>query len=135
MTAHAHECEQDSLRSQKTLRTLDLSYNKAGGKGASGFGRGLSQNQALRRLDLSDNALWGDAAASIGSGLAVNAALEELILDRNNVGDYGDCSYGSGIGLRSVGSQRPRIDTQAPRSSGTVCGRTRLCCSLASAIR
>ena len=88
----------DALASCATLRTLDLSDNGIGLKGARDGARGLRallaagggkapyNTSKITALGLAWNHLCGEAAIDVAEGLAANATLEVLDLAWNNFG-------------------------------------------------
>ena len=82
----------------KTLRSLDISYNGFGDEGAALFGRPLRHNNTLRHLSLAVNHIGSFgidrlAAAICGSrkkgGKKSRCALKSLNLSRNPLGKKG----------------------------------------------
>jgi hypothetical protein len=65
------------------VRTLDLSENKIGPKGASALGEALKVNAVMTTLDLFNNNIGPEGAIAIAEALKVNAVLTTLNLGYN----------------------------------------------------
>ena len=79
----------ECLKYNKSLTTLDLSYNVIGVDGAAALGECLKCNKLLTTLDLSDNEIVNDGAAALGECLKYNKSLTTLNLGSNKIGDDG----------------------------------------------
>ncbi len=77
------------LRSNRTLRRLNMSTCEIGEFGASRLGGSLSENSVLESLDLSFNMVNDEAARAIAVGLLRNRALLTLNLGWNGITHQG----------------------------------------------
>ncbi|XP_066025377.1 NLR family CARD domain-containing protein 3-like isoform X3 [Pocillopora verrucosa] len=79
----------ECLKYNKSLTTLDLSYNEIDDDGAAALGECLKYNKSLTTLHLSDNEIGNDGAAALGECLKSNKSLTTLDLSFNKIGDNG----------------------------------------------
>ncbi|XP_051959406.1 leucine-rich repeat-containing protein 45 isoform X2 [Xyrauchen texanus] len=79
------------LRSNTTVKVLDLKGNNMRGTGAEALGQLLVRNKVLRRLVLEWNALgmWEEGFAIFCEGLASNTSLNQLDLRNNQINHQG----------------------------------------------
>eukprot|EP01112_Ceratiomyxa_fruticulosa_P014495 TRINITY_DN4153_c0_g1_i2.p1 TRINITY_DN4153_c0_g1~~TRINITY_DN4153_c0_g1_i2.p1 ORF type:complete len:497 (+),score=76.78 TRINITY_DN4153_c0_g1_i2:163-1491(+) len=77
------------LKSTKTLKKLDWSYNDIGYIGAVSLARGLRENSTLTKLKLRKCSIEGYAALGIGDVLKTNKSIKKLDLRDNEMGDQG----------------------------------------------
>uniref|UniRef100_A0A6B2L038 Leucine Rich Repeat family protein n=1 Tax=Arcella intermedia TaxID=1963864 RepID=A0A6B2L038_9EUKA len=84
------------LKSNHTLRVINLSNCQIGDPGIISIFNGLMQNSSLKCINLSDNKFGPEGISSLASYLAVNNTLETLnlsssvfSLSRNTIGDEG----------------------------------------------
>ena len=89
------------FRLNRTLTSLDLTYNKIGDLGAATLGEALQSNCCLNQIYLCGNAIGAFGAACLGKGLKSNHTLTRLCLTENVIGDQGAEALGNG--LRSNG--------------------------------
>ena len=89
------------FRLNRTLTSLDLTYNKIADSGAATLGEALQSNCCLNQLYLCGNAIGDFGAACLGKGLNSNHTLTRLCLTENVIGDQGAEALGNG--LRSNG--------------------------------
>ena len=78
-----------SLRDNQTLRKLILAYNTFGDKGSQYMGMSLITNRSIEVLDLSYNSVSPAAAMVIANAFVDNSSLRLLNLDGNKVGVRG----------------------------------------------
>ena len=78
-----------SLRQNKTLKTLALSYNKLDDKGGLFLSDMLVRNRGLKKLHLGANRLTETTAGYLGVALAKNNSLEYLDISRNHLRSFG----------------------------------------------
>jgi Ran GTPase-activating protein (RanGAP) involved in mRNA processing and transport len=77
----------EMLRSNSTLRGLDLGWNALEDEGAIAVVRALQRNNStLKELSLARNGLRVDAAREIGTMMSTNSCLEVLSLADNDMG-------------------------------------------------
>ncbi|XP_051522528.1 leucine-rich repeat-containing protein 45 isoform X2 [Myxocyprinus asiaticus] len=81
----------NGLRSNTTVKMLDLKGNNMRGTGAEALGQLLVRNKVLRRLVLEWNALgmWEEGFAIFCEGLASNISLTQLDLRNNQINHQG----------------------------------------------
>jgi len=75
------------MKHNNTLRSLNLSDNQIGEKGAGAVARVLAASPALRVLNLAKNDLGEEGGALIGEALAYNSTLRDLSLALNAIGN------------------------------------------------
>jgi Ran GTPase-activating protein (RanGAP) involved in mRNA processing and transport len=79
----------EALRSNSTLRNLDLGANQIGAAGAKPLSSMLCENRALRTLGLSGNRFGDEGINALVDGLSQNPTLLELDLSSNEIGVKG----------------------------------------------
>lgn len=79
----------DSIRENRFLTHLDLSYNALGSSATCILGEALMENNKLRHLNLSNNSIDAIAAMTVSISLRENWSLREVILDGNPIGEQG----------------------------------------------
>lgn len=79
----------DAIATNISLKTLDLSHNRIGVKGADNLGKALMKNKKLEELMLSHNEIGDKGVEAIVEGLRQHPMLRTLTLDGNGVGDKG----------------------------------------------
>ena len=84
----------ECLKYNKSLTTLDLSYNEIDDDGAAALGECLKYNKSLTTLNLSDNEIGNDGAAALVECLKDNKSLTTLDLTFNIIGDNGAAALG-----------------------------------------
>ncbi|KAL1519271.1 hypothetical protein AB1Y20_022800 [Prymnesium parvum] len=93
-----------ALRSNRSVRLLDLSFTSLGPAGGEAIGRVLLANRTITSLNLSRNQLGGGAlewARALADGLAANAALHSLDLSANNIGPRSCALLADGLRLNA----------------------------------
>lgn len=75
----------DGLQAACSLRHLNLSFNKFGGKSCICIGKALVENRSLYTMDLSGNDLHCDIFSALSTGLLENVTLIQLNLLRCNL--------------------------------------------------
>ncbi|CAF1690938.1 unnamed protein product, partial [Adineta ricciae] len=73
------------LENNKTITTLNLSFNQIQDDGAKYLADVLKQNQKLKTLDLRSNRIGNIGAQQLEIALKQNKTLEKLILTENNI--------------------------------------------------
>lgn len=74
-----------ALETNKSLRNLDLAFNRCANRGASAFGRALKKNNTLLTLNLNGNDIALEGGRGIVDGLMVNKTLHSLNLQGNQL--------------------------------------------------
>ena len=92
------------------LRTLDLSENEIGPKGASALGEALKVNLVVTTLSLYSNRIREEGAIAIMEALKVNAVLTSL--------DVGHIPEQAALGIVRVARQQDKITNLGLRSCG-----------------
>eukprot|EP00808_Paulinella_micropora_P018556 g67841.t1 len=77
------------LKVNKTLQTLDISWNSIGAQGAEHIAEALKVNNTVQTLNLYGNNIGPDGAKAIGKALEVNATLILIDLQSNLIGSAG----------------------------------------------
>ncbi|XP_060565677.1 leucine-rich repeat-containing protein 74B-like isoform X2 [Ruditapes philippinarum] len=75
----------EALRSNDTLRALDLSWNHIRGNGAIGLCKGVQANKGLETLLLSWNGFGFEGCTAMGYALKENTTLQALDLANNRI--------------------------------------------------
>ncbi|KAL6058667.1 Myotubularin-like phosphatase domain [Balamuthia mandrillaris] len=78
-----------ALRTNHTLKTLDLRFHYLGPATAKLLAHSLLTNHTLQTLNLAGNQLGNQGAQALAEALRVNHGLTDLNLKRNNVGPKG----------------------------------------------
>jgi len=78
-----------ALRTNTTLRSLDLVSSEVGTFGAMALGHSLKHNQYLTALDLDSNAIGPCGVQALPAALSQNQSLLTLRLNRNGLGPTG----------------------------------------------
>lgn len=76
----------EALKLNKSLKKLNLEFNKIGINGAKALATALAVNTTLTVLDLHYTGVEGEAVMAIANALKINAALITLNLDNNQIG-------------------------------------------------
>jgi len=79
----------DSLRYNKSLTYLDLSYNGFAHDGGLLIGKSLLYNHTLKTLILANNNIDASAAFTLCAAVIENPTLTFFQLDGNPIGDVG----------------------------------------------
>ncbi|KAJ3221928.1 hypothetical protein HK099_002961 [Clydaea vesicula] len=87
----------ESLRTNQTLITLNLSKNNLKNYGGKEFSEMLMENNTLKTLILKENKLTDDEAVHLAQGLKHNNTLLVLDLSGNEIGDIGAGELGLGL--------------------------------------
>jgi len=72
-----------ALETNKTLRILELSFNRIGPEGATAISKALEMNNTIHTLRLSGNDLELEGVAAIVKVLETNKSLQNLGIDGN----------------------------------------------------
>jgi hypothetical protein len=89
-----------SLRdNNRSITSLDLSYNGIGDSGACCLGEVLQKNGTLRHLALNGNGIGDIGACSLAVNLLESdtSHVEKLLLWRNNIGDAGFVAFAEAV--------------------------------------
>lgn len=73
----------------KSLRSLDLSYNAIGSDGGQIIGESLYDNKTMENLTLGHNNIDSEACFVICAATEHNFTLKQLVLDGNPIGEMG----------------------------------------------
>ena len=85
------------LKSDNTLRELNMSYNRLSDKGIVSIAEALKINSTLQLLNISHNIISNDGAVAISEYLMNNNTLQELNLSYNRVSDKGIVSIAKAL--------------------------------------
>ena len=90
------------VRTTKSLRKLDLSYNELGDEAGKKLGPAIAENDTLEELSLKWNQLRQDGALSIARSLIRNGRLKDLDLSWNGFADNGAAAVGRALKKNST---------------------------------
>ncbi|KAG0274110.1 hypothetical protein BGZ96_004491, partial [Linnemannia gamsii] len=79
----------EALKTNSTLTTLDLQYNKVGPHEVQAMAEALRTNSTMITLHLGNNMIGDSGAQSLSVALRTNSTLITLSLDHNSIGDEG----------------------------------------------
>ena len=91
-----------ALRSNATLRRLDVHGNNIGDAGCFALADALRCNATLAVLDLGRNKIGDDGAATLAGALRVNASLTVLNLHENCIRDAGAAALADALRVNSA---------------------------------
>ena len=86
-----------ALEVNKSITTIDLSYNQIGDLGASSLAKALEVNNSVTAIDLSRNQIGNPGAASLAKALEVNKNLLTIDLYCNHIGESGISLLGKAL--------------------------------------
>lgn len=81
----------DGLKTNLTLKRLNLKSNQISDDGAKVFCKTLETNRTLTKLDLTDNEIYDDGAKALHRGFKANCSLTVLEIEENNIDDMKWC--------------------------------------------
>ncbi|KAF9899014.1 hypothetical protein EC991_009784, partial [Linnemannia zychae] len=99
---HEVQAMAEVLRTNSTMITLDLGNNFIGGSGAQSLSAILQANSTLTTLILNDNSLGDEGAQALAEALKTNATLTTLDLQKNSIGDNGAQALAEGLETNST---------------------------------
>ncbi|KAF9536939.1 hypothetical protein EC957_009343, partial [Mortierella hygrophila] len=79
----------EALKTNSTLTTLDLQYNKIGSYEVEVMAEALKTNSTIITLYLGNNSIGDSGAQALAEALKTNSTLINLSLDHNSIGDNG----------------------------------------------
>jgi len=79
----------NSLRTNRVLTSLDLSYNALGSSAACTLGSALIENSTLQELNVSNNGIEEMGCFTLFVGVRENTSLQTIKVDGNPVGQQG----------------------------------------------
>jgi Ran GTPase-activating protein (RanGAP) involved in mRNA processing and transport len=102
LDAHAVVALGDALRTNATLKSLDLDRSRVGNAGAAALGVALRVNATLTSLAVAKNDIDDEGAAALAEALRVNATLTTLNLQDNRIGDAGAVALGGALRVNAT---------------------------------
>ena len=85
----SHEGVESLVRALASLQKLYISSNKIGDNGIAHIATALKTNTTMRTLDIRNCGLSDEGAESLARALAVNRSLQKLDISNNEIGDNG----------------------------------------------
>ncbi|KAG0362768.1 hypothetical protein BGX24_005067, partial [Mortierella sp. AD032] len=87
----------EALKTNSTLTTLDLQFNKIGPHEVQAMAEALRTNSTMITLHLGNNSIGENGAQYLSAALKTNSTLITLILNHNSLGDDGAQALGEAL--------------------------------------
>ena len=126
-----------ALRSNTAVRSINLSHNSIGDRGAAYLAAFLRQNVSVTQLDLSSNSIGNRGARALCDSLAVNRALQVVNLSNNAMGIDGVVTLKDVLRtnhtLRDINLKKTRVPEEFASEVLLACAVNRECLTVKTA--